>query len=61
MLARTLNSESVGLFRIIEDGEYMKKSLFAALFVALSVCTQGQEKRPPTPLEDLNIEFMMRG
>ena len=39
----------------------MKKSLFAALFVALSVCTQGQEKRPPTPLEDLNVEFMMRG
>jgi hypothetical protein len=39
----------------------MKKSLFAALFVALSVCTQGQEKRPPTQLEDLNVEFMMRG
>lgn len=39
----------------------MNKTLFAVLFIALSVCVHGQEKRPSRPLKDLNVEFMMRG
>ncbi len=55
-----LNS-NVGLFRIT-DGGYMKNTMFVMLFVVLiSVCAQGQENRSPTPLEDINVEFMMRG
>lgn len=39
----------------------MNKTLFAVLFIALGVCVHGQEKRPSRPLNDLNVEFMMRG
>ena len=39
----------------------MKKIVFAVLLVVVSVCAYGQEQRPLTPLEDLNVEFMLRG
>ena len=39
----------------------MKKTLFALLFVALGICAEGQEKQTRTPLEDVRVEFMMRG
>jgi hypothetical protein len=39
----------------------MRKILFALLFVSLSISALGQESRSPRPLEDLNVDFMMRG
>ena len=39
----------------------MKKILMAVLLVVLSVCAYGQEQRPLTPLEDLNVDFMLHG
>jgi len=39
----------------------MKKTVFSVLLLTLSVCAQGQEKQSATRLEDLNVQFMMRG
>ena len=39
----------------------MKKTLIPMFFVGLSVFASGLEQQSPTPLEDLNVQFMMRG
>jgi len=39
----------------------MKKRLLTLLLVSLGVCAAGQENNQRGPLEDLNINFMMRG
>lgn len=39
----------------------MKKPLFALLFVSVSICAWGQKHQSLKPLENLNVDFMMRG
>jgi len=39
----------------------MKKLLLALFFVSLSIFAVGQENQSHKSLEDLNIDFMMRG
>ncbi|HYG80453.1 MAG TPA: hypothetical protein VD861_08705 [Pyrinomonadaceae bacterium] len=39
----------------------MRKTLLTLLLASLSVSALGQESRPRGPLEDLNVDFMMRG
>jgi hypothetical protein len=39
----------------------MKKSFFALLFVSLSICAGAQDKQLHGSLEDLKVDFMMRG
>ena len=39
----------------------MKKAFFPLLIIALGVCAGGQEKQAHKSLEDLNVNFMMRG
>lgn len=39
----------------------MKKILCALLFVSLGVCADGQEAQSNRALENLNVDFMMRG
>lgn len=39
----------------------MRKTLFALLFVSLSISALGQEGRSHGPLKDLDVDFMMRG
>jgi hypothetical protein len=39
----------------------MKKPLFALVFISISSFAWGQENQSRKPLEDLNVEFMLRG
>lgn len=39
----------------------MKKPFLTLLFVSLSICAGGQDKQSRGSLEDLNVDFMMRG
>jgi hypothetical protein len=39
----------------------MKKPFLILLFVSLTICAGGQDKQSRSSLEDLNVDFMMRG